>query len=80
MLNVNNPVPGMGRDVNGFPQNSAFQSQMNILTQMMDHTIKNGQETGVIKMGQDTVVFGKFADSFFNLWNWYQLKRKNLIV
>ena len=76
MLNVNNPVPGMGRDVNGFPQNSAFQSQMNILTQMMDHTIKNGQETGVIKMGQDTVAFGKFADNFSNHWYRYKLKRK----
>ena len=59
MLNVNNPVPGMGRDVNGFPQNSAFQNQMDLLTQMMDHTIKNGQETGVVKMGQDSVAFGQ---------------------
>ena len=59
MLNVNNPVPGMGKDVSSFPQNPTLQSQMNLLTQMMDHTIRNGQETGVVKIGQDTVAFGK---------------------
>ena len=58
MLNVNNPVPGMGRDVDGFQQDSGYQSQMNLLTQMMDHTISNGHETGVVKTGQGTVAFG----------------------
>ena len=79
MLNVNNPIPGMGRDVDASPQNSAFQNEMNLLTQMMDHTIKNGQETGVVKIGKDTVAFGQFADifSFANnqCWNRCRLKK-----
>ena len=61
MLNVNSPIPGMGKDVSSYPQNSALQSQMNFLTQMMDHTISNGQEGGVVKIGQDTVAFGEFS-------------------
>jgi hypothetical protein len=58
MLNVNNPLPGLGKDVNPFDR-SSNQQTFQTLTQMMDHRMQNGAELGVIKINGDTVAFGE---------------------
>ncbi|WAR22558.1 hypothetical protein MAR_016532, partial [Mya arenaria] len=55
MLNVNNPIPLAGRDVEGFTMTPAQKGTFDQLREMMDHRFKGGAELGVIKVNGETV-------------------------
>ena len=58
MLNVNSPVPFAGRDIAGFTQGPENKPTFDLLRSMMEHGVKGGAETGVVKIGGDTVALG----------------------
>ncbi|XP_052770646.1 uncharacterized protein LOC128210371 [Mya arenaria] len=58
MLNVNNPIPLAGRDVEGFTMTPAQKGTFDQLREMMDHRFKGGAELGVIKVNGETVALG----------------------